>query len=282
MFSNPKFHALGIKTARNIVPYDIVTRKKDASELRDFRAWYNAARAAHVDPLISFNPDVKGEKSAYIPSTNQYMAGVRAFLKAFPKIRTFTAWNEPDFPSRALARNPALAANYYNALVKLCPRCTVLAGDVFLPATGTPYIHGAAATLGPWLRAYIRGLHHKPVGWALHDYTEIRGHNTSQLRTLMSMTSGQIWLDETGGILHRGHWAYRNQSAAAAANDERYLLSVAQRYKRVTHIYHYEWQGFTGAGWDSGLLNPNGTARPAYNVLYSYMHPPKAKKKKKK
>ena len=129
---------------------------------------------------------------------------------------------------------------------------TVLAGDVYLPATGTRTIDHAVATLGPWLHAYIKGLHHRPAGWALHDYTEIRARNTSQLRTLMSMTSGPIWLDETGGVLRRGHWQYRNQSAAAAARDEQFLLSLTKRYHRIARIYHYEWNGTVSAGWDSG------------------------------
>jgi hypothetical protein len=88
----------------------------------------------------------------------------------------------------------------------------------------------------------------------------------------MSMTSGPIWLDETGGVLRRGHWQYLNQSAAAAAKDEQYLLSLSKRYHRIARVYHYEWQGNTSAGWDSGLIAPNGQIRPAYNVLLNWIH----------
>ena len=147
----------------------------------------------------------------------------------------------------------------------------MLAGDVYLPATGVATIDRSVATLGPWLRAYVKSLHHRPAGWALHDYTEIRARNTSQLRILMSMTSGAIWLDETGGVLRRGHWQYRNQSAAAAAKDEQYLLSLTRRYHRIARIYHFEWQGVASAGWDSGLIAPNGHIRPAYTVLLNWM-----------
>jgi len=88
----------------------------------------------------------------------------------------------------------------------------------------------------------------------------------------MSMTSGPIWLDETGGVLTRGHWWFPNQSAAAAAQDEQFLLSLSERYHRIARIYHYEWQGATGAGWDSGLIARNGSSRPAYAVLLDWMH----------
>ncbi len=271
MFSDPRFAALGIKTARDIVPWDIVTRRADRGDLAAFRAWLKAAEQAHVSPLISFGADFTNPAANYVPTLGQYKKAVKAFLKDFPQIKTYTAWNEPDFSYRKLAREPTLAANYFNALYEMCRHCTVLAGDVYLPATGAKTISGAVATLGPWLHAYIKGLHHKPAGWALHDYTEIRAHNTSQLRVLLSMTKGPVWLDETAGVLRRGHWQYKNQSAAAAAKDEQYLLSLTGRYHRIARIYHYEWGANPSAGWDSALIGPNNRPRPAYNVLLRFI-----------
>jgi hypothetical protein len=276
MFSDPRFAALKITTARYVIPWDVVTRKADKVDLVAFRAWLSAAEAAQVSPLISFGADYTNPAANYVPTVGQYTTAVKAFLKDFPEIKNYTAWNEPDFSYRKLAREPALAANYFNSLWGLCRgHCTVLAGDVYLPATGTAFIDHAAATLAAWLKPYIKGLHHKPAGWALHDYTEIRAGNTSQLHILMSMTAGPIWLDETGGVLRRGHWQYRNQSASAAATDESYLLSLTNRYHRIARIYHYEWQANPVAGWDSGLIAANGSARPAYNVLLNWIksHP---------
>jgi hypothetical protein len=281
MFSDPRFSALGITTAREVVPWDIVTRRADRGDLAAFRVWLRAAQAAKVSPLISFGADFTNPAANYVPTVSQYKSAVSAFLKAFPQLTTFTAWNEPDFVYRSLAHNPGLAASYFNTLFELCRHCTVLAGDVYLPTASVvprsdsrAFFNGVPS-LGPWLRAYIRGLRHRPSGWALHDYTEIRGHNTLQLRTLMSMTSGPIWLDETSGTLRRGHWWYRNQSAAAAANDEQFLLSLTNRFHRIARIYHYEWEGAATAGWDSGLIGANGRPRPAYNVLLNWMrrHP---------
>jgi hypothetical protein len=271
MFSDPHFAALGVKTARDVVPWDVVTRRADRGDLADFRAWLSAAEAANVTPLISFGADFTNPAANYVPTVAQYKTAVRAFLKAFPQIKTYTAWNEPDFSYRHLARTPGLAANYFNALYEMCRHCTVLAGDVYLPATGTAVIDHSVATLRPWLRAYVKGIHHRPAGWALHDYTEVRGRNTSQLRILMSMTSGPIWLDETGGVLRRGHWKYHNQSATAAARDEQFLLSLSKRFHRIARIDHYQWQANPLAGWDSGLLAANGRPRPAYSVLLNWI-----------
>ena len=274
-FSDPRFLALHITTARDVIPWDIVTRRADRGDLANFRRWLSAAQRANVSPLVSFGADYTNPAANYVPTISQYRSAVSAFLKQFPQIQYYTAWNEPDFSYRRLAREPTLAAGYFNTLVELCRRCTVLAGDVYLPTNGPAYVDGSTARLGPWLRAYLRGLRHRPVGWALHDYFEVRAHSTSQLRTLMSMTSGPIWLDETGGVLRRGHWQYRNQSASSAARDEQFLLSLARRYRRIARIYHYQWQGTTSAGWDSGLIAPNGGIRPAYYVLRDWIKPPK-------
>ncbi len=283
MFASSRFQALHITTARYGVAYDVATRRSNRGQLREFRAWYSAAQAAGVSPLISFGADTVGPARvrSHVPSVGEYTRAVQTFLKRFPKIAYYTAWNEPDFPYYRLSRNPGLAANYFNALYKLCGRhCTVLAGDVFLPATGPtpPIINHSQARLGSWLPGYIRGLHHRPAGWALHDYTEIRGRNTRQLSTLMRLTRGPIWLDETGGVIRRGHWIFKPQSAAAAARDEQYLLSLTKRYRRISRIYHYQWSAVRAAGWDSALLDTKGRPRPAYWVVLHWQqaHPARA------
>jgi Glycosyl hydrolase catalytic core len=277
VFVDARLSKLGITTARDVVPWDVVTRQADGPDLAAFRAWLRAAQAANLAPLISFGADFSNPAANYVPTVSQYARAVKAFLDAFPQIKAYTAWNEPDFVYRSLARHPGLAASYFNALFELCRHCTVLAGDVYLP-TAAAVPRSARASffngippLGPWLRAYIQGLHHRPAGWALHDYIEVRGRNAMQLRTLMSMTSGPIWLDETGGVLSRGHWWFPNQTATSAAEDEQFLLSLTKRYHRIARIYHYEWQGAASAGWDSGLIAPSGRPRPAYTVLLHWM-----------
>lgn len=280
MFSNPHFIALHVTTARTLVPWDVMTRRADRHDLAVFRAWLRGAQRDHVSPLVSFAPDFTNPAANFVPNVSQYRKAVQKFLKAFPKVKLYTPWNEPDFPYRSLARHPTLAAAYFNTLAGLCGRrCKVLAGDVFLPVTGQARIDGSVATLRAWLRIYISGLHRRPAGWALHDYREIRGKNTAQLRTLMSLTKGPIYLDETGGILRRGHWQYKNQNSVAAAKDEKFLLSLPKRFHRIAAIYHYQWQADPKSGWDSALLAANGKPRPAYSVLLKFIRA-QAKKKK--
>jgi len=170
MFADPRFARLGITSARVVVPWDVVTRPADAPDLAAFKGWLSAAQGAHVTPLISFGADSTNPAANFVPTVSQYTSAVSAFLKAFPQINDYTAWNEPDFVYRSLARHPSLAAAYFDALFELCSHCTVLAGDVYLPtAAAVPSSARASffdgiAPLGPWLRAYIQGLHHQPAG----------------------------------------------------------------------------------------------------------------------
>jgi hypothetical protein len=254
MFTNQYFLRLNLPTARYITYWNVaVTRSHKA--LNATRTWINAAQRAGVTPLISF-----GGNGNYVPTVAQYTTAIKAFIHDFPTVKTFTAWNEPDWVYRSLTHKPGLAASYFNALVRNCHHCTVAAGDVYLP---TPQ-------LGSWLRAYKRGLRYRPAAWALHNYYDVRTHKTSQLRTMQSLTSGPIWLTEISGLERRGHWPYPSQSTAAAGRDESFLFSMPKHFPRVARIYHYQWQGTVdtkNTGWDSGLIGPGGVPRPAYWAL---------------
>jgi hypothetical protein len=254
--SSPLFQALHIREARLAVPWNVAVARSQRPYLDEVKTWLTDAAHDGITPLVSFGRD-NGDAGIHSPTVQQYTRAITAFIKMFPAVRRYTAWNEPDWVYISLGRNPLLAASYFNALVRNCHHCTALAGDVYLPAK----------QLTPWLKAYKKGLRVKPSGWALHNYDDVRAHNTDQLQALIKQTSGPIWLDEISGVERRGHWQYKNQSAAAAARDEQFLFSLPKRCHRISRIYHYLWQGTTSAGWDSGLLAPNGTVRPAYQIV---------------
>ncbi len=248
-FTDPRFLALGIHEARVGVAWNVAISHNPAA-IASINEWLADAAAAHVTPMVSFSGITHSS-----PSVTKYKKAVRAFLKEFPTVKRFTPWNEPDWTPRPLSRHPALAAGYFNALRSVCKKCTVLAGDVYLPA----------AQLKPWLVKYIKALRYKPQGWALHNYYDVRDHDTAQLKVLMKLTHGPIWLDETGGVENRGHWKRKSPQKAAA--DERYLFSLAHRFHRISRIYHYQWQVVLKNGWDSALIGIHGGIRPAYYVV---------------
>jgi hypothetical protein len=255
MFSSPSFQSLHVKTARDIVFWNVAVMRNKAY-LNSTRSWIKAAQSAGVKPLISF-----AGNGNYVPSVKVYTAAVKAFMHDFPSVKVYTPWNEPDWIYRpALAKHPSLAAGYFNVLARYCHHCTIAAGDVYLPTN---------QGLASWVRAYARALHHRPAAWAIHPYDDVRGHQTAQIRALESVTRGPIWLTEISGVERRGHWQFKNQNVFAANKDERYLFALPKRFHRITRIYHYQWQGTPTAPWDSGLMGPNGRPRPAYYTVRS-------------
>ncbi|HEY1590268.1 MAG TPA: glycosyl hydrolase [Solirubrobacteraceae bacterium] len=255
MFSESQYQSLHSTTARDMVFWNIAVMK-NKKYLKATRQWVNAAVADGVNPMISF-----AGNGNYIPSVSVYTKAIRAFIKMFPQVKTYTPWNEPDWIYRpALAKHPSLAAGYFNALAKYCHRCTVAAGDVYLPSN---------QGLASWVRAYARSLHHRPAAWALHPYDDIRAHQTKQIQAFESVTRGPIWLTEISGVERRGHWGFKNQNQNHANKDERFLFALPKRFHRITRIYHYQWQGTPSAPWDSGLLGPQGRPRPAYYTVRS-------------
>jgi hypothetical protein len=254
MFSNRWFRRLPIKIARYGIDWNAaVTRSK--TEVNAFKAWLQAANAAGVEPMVVFGAP-GGKAGNYIPSAATYTKAIKAFVHDFPQVKVYSPWNEPDFTYRSLSRQPGLAAAYFNSLVRACHGCTIVAGDVYLPAS---------SGLASWVQAYKRGLRFRPKAWAIHPYNDVRAHTTSQIKTFERFVgSSQLWLDEISGVERRGHWPYPNQSPNGANNDERFLFTLPKRFHNITRIYHYQWQANPRAGWDSGLLGPQGKPRPAY------------------
>src|SRR5947209_19675507 len=103
MFSEHSFLRLHVRIARDIVEWNVAVTRNHAG-LNEVRDWLNAARAAHVTPMISFNAD-PGAAGNYIPSIPVYTAAIKAFIHDFPWAKTYTPWNEPDFIYRNLAKN---------------------------------------------------------------------------------------------------------------------------------------------------------------------------------
>jgi Glycosyl hydrolase catalytic core len=249
MFEEPLFQRLHVRTARLITPWDVAVMH-DKTQLRAAAKWVSSAHSDGVEPMVSFTGD-----GSYVPSVPVYTAAIKAFLHDFPRVKVYTPWNEPDWIYRSLANEPWLAAGYFNTLAYWCHHCTVVAGDVYRPASD-----GLAA----WVSAYSRYLHARPKAWALHPYDDVRSHTTAQIDALQSVTSGPIWLTEISGVERRGHWGFPNQSPNGANNDERFLFSLPKRFHRIQRIYHYMWQAVPWAPWDSGLVGPQGKPRPAY------------------
>jgi hypothetical protein len=123
-----------------------------------------------------------------------------------------------------------------------------------------------------WVAEFQRALHgHEPAIWGLHNYIGANRLQTASTRALLRATRAPIWFTETGGLVSRHNHSANNfpESAEHAAAVTRFLFTrLARLSGRIRRIYIYQWDGGGfRASWDSGLIAPNGRARPAYAVF---------------
>ena len=114
-----------------------------------------------------------------------------------------------------------------------------------------------------YLRGFLRATKGKGRIWGLHNYTDVNRRQSRGVKNVLSVVRGKVWLTETGGIVHFGKdFPY---SLKRAASRTKYMFTLARKHKRVARIYDYRYFGEPrSARFDAGLVNPNGSPRPAY------------------
>jgi Glycosyl hydrolase catalytic core len=256
MFAQSNWTQLKLKRVRYILPWDYF---KSAPQHAEVTAFMNAARAKRQDVLVTFSARrgcfvtrYSKKKACKAPSKKTYISAVKRFRKEFPYAKTFSPWNEVNHVSQPTYRKPKLAARYYLALKSVCKKCTIEAADVL-----------DSSDVKTYLRGFLRATKGKGRIWGLHNYKDVNRRQSKGVKNVLSVVKGQLWLTETGGIVHFGKdFPY---SLKRAASRTKYMFKLARKYKRVKRIYVYRWFGEPrSARFDAGLVNPNGSARPAF------------------
>jgi hypothetical protein len=267
IFADPRFAWLGIGYARVIVPWDAA---EHPGALERAYIWLNAARAAGVRPLVAFQHGVTHPRG--LPSLSAYAHAVRAFLRRFPWVTDYQAWNEAN-GNEPTFFDPRAAAEFFNSLQGACRHCTVTAADVL-----------DAPTLVSWVRRFLRYAHH-PRLWGLHTYYELSYSGHDGLSQLLHLVPGQIWFTEAGNAVWRyvahAH-AFEVGSEATQVKAVRRLLILARLSGRISRVYYYQWRTPTTLAqaeaehhhhrrvtvtWDSGVMRPDCSPRPAFGVI---------------
>jgi hypothetical protein len=269
------FLSLGVKHARVAVAWDALTVDYQRERLE---RWMSSARAAGVQPLVTFDRSSVVGRTKYLPSPKQFQAQFRAFRKRYPFVRDFSAWNEANHPGQPTYRKPHILARYYKAMKRSCKGCRVLAADLLdLPS------------MVKWTKKYM-----KRTGavryWGLHNYVTANRRQLKRTKQLLKVTRrGELWLTETGGLV-----AKRNnteiklpQGRAHAARVTRFILrDMVNLDRRITRVYLYHWSSSSPTDtWDSSFVGHDQTARPSLGVLkqaLSQAAKAKAKAKKKR
>ncbi len=257
VFADPLFTATNIHDARLLVGWNGIFSPWQRDQID---AWLGAARAAGVDPLVTFGRSRTDFHQ--LPTPAQFAAAFQAFRQRYPWVHLYATWNEANLAGEAVYKRPDLVARFWRGMQANCPGCTILAAElVDLP------------NIQAWTSAFRIAAHREPAVWGLHNYLDANLFKTSGTRSMLRSVPGDIWLTETGGIVSRHNNSkvqFPEGEPHAAAATKFVLDKLTALSPRIKRVYVYDWQAQPGtATWDSGLVNADGTARQAYVVLKS-------------
>jgi hypothetical protein len=268
VFADPSYQALHLKIGRYFAPYDVATGNNRA-DLYSLEVWLNDAEAAGVQPLIAFYHNASSPKK--LPSVATYTADIKLFLEMFPQVKLLQPWNEVNrgnVGGRGGYDSPSAkqSAQYYLALKKACPTCTIVGLDVLdstSPAATIHYINQFKHDVGK---------RNMPKLWGLHNYSDTNRFYDRGTRAVLDDVPGQVWLTETGGLAKLTPSFKFNLKRQAKAT--KYMFRLADAHSKITRLYIYSWYGGKNekkTSFDAGLANFAGQPRPAYCVVYEHV-----------
>jgi PKD repeat protein len=258
-FADPNFQVLKLKYARLMTPWNGIFKEPARLD-----AWLQAARAAGVRPLVSFERargDQCPKKPCRAPSVGQYSRAWTAFHKKYPWIKDISPWNEINSSTQPTGKRPDLAATYYNVVRAKCRGCTIVAADLL-----------DATNIRSYVAAFLKKAKGKPRLWGLHNYTDTNRFRSRGTKALLQSVKGTVWLTETGGVVkfttQDGKVALpKSESRAKKAMDYMFRLAEANA-GRIKRIYVYQWKiNNVFDRFDAGVVRADGTPRPSFDVL---------------
>jgi polysaccharide biosynthesis protein PslG len=263
MFADQSFQDLKFKRARVIVPYNVVSSRRNR---RDLDAWLGAAKAAGVTPLVHFGAKAGSRcprRPCTLPNAAAFRGAFKAFRRRYPTVHDIGVFNEANQRSQPTFKNPKRAAQFFNVVRANCRGCRIVAADVL-----------DDPNMVKWLTTFKRYAH-GPRIWGLHNYRDTNarpGQLLGGTRRLLKTVRGQVWLTETGGIvkfkLPNNRTLFRfNESRANTALKR--MFRLARRYQsRIKRLYIYNWRApLPSNRFDAGLLRHDGKPRAGYNTV---------------
>lgn len=276
MFEDPNWRALNLKKTRYFIEWNAIDQPV---VLTDADRYVDAARAAGVKVLMHISTDdINSRPRRPLPSVAQYKSKVGALIRRYkPRgVTEWGAWNEANHRSQPTSGNPKRAAQFYKTMRSLCRGCKIVALDVLDQA-------GVERYIARWMKAAgSAGRSAKIFG--IHNYSEVnrrlkarrsrsslrRYPGTARIIKAIRKKSrrAKIWYTETGGVANFGRDFPCSTSRQASRT--KFMFQMSKTYDRdVERLYSYNWFGNGCNGFDAGLVDADGSPRPAYAVFKS-------------
>jgi hypothetical protein len=220
-----------------------------------------------------------------MPSAGVYQRDVQKFIKLFPRVSQYQAWNETNRGTVVekhhiglVSPSPTQSAQYYKALRSVCKGCTITGLDILDGPVITPSLR--------YIAQFKHALAHLKVPtphlWGFHNYSDTNRFSSSRTRAILAAVPGEVWLTETGGIVKFGG-SFPNVKGSGLRRASRalsYMFHLAASNSRIKRLYIFQWSGATGAvRFDAGLTDPHYNPRPGYVTVCKQLHAAKCNMK---
>ncbi len=264
MFSNPLYTQLHTKIVRYVAPYDAVAHPYSLDQAITF---IHDAEADDEEVLVAFyHSEYTPTK---LPNLESYQRDVQRFIKLFPHVRVYEAWDESNRgnePHLFSSPSASRTAQYYQELLRVCRGCTVIGLDVL----DNPGIQGTLQYIAEFRQEVGKLKTIMPSIWGLHNYSDVNRLEGWRTRDLVKALGGQVWLTETGGVVKFGT-AFPNKHGSGikrAAKVLKFVFALASSVPQIKRVYIYDWNGGTSSTrFDAGLTNAHEQPREGYVVV---------------
>jgi hypothetical protein len=267
MFTDPNYVPLGLKQTRYFFPWNGMS---NPAEVASADAYLAAAKKAGVQVLFHLSTDNYTLKKAKLPSTAAYTAAVKKIVAHFrPEgVAAWGVWNEENHASEPTYKSPAAAANFFKAMYGVVKgKEPIIALDVLDQAGVDTYEKKFFAALSSTYKKRV-----KLIGF--HNYGDVnRNRTTYTAKIIKAAKAGnkavKFWITETGGLVEFEPSFSCSTSRAATATKRVFTIAKKFQSQGVQRLYLYNWYG-AGCGntrQDAGLINPDGSPRPALQIV---------------
>jgi len=269
MFDNPAFQAMELKRIRFLFPWDGMN--KDSTRLAA-RAYVKRARADGYDVLLHITTNDYTIKKAHLVSVSGYRRYIRRIVAYFRDlgVREFGTWDEANHASQPTWDAWGHAADYFRemywAVKGRCHTCAVVALDVLDQA-------GVERYISRFFRHLSSTFRRRATVVGIHNYGDVNRNRTRFTSSMIRETHkynrrSRIWITESGAIVNFGRSFPCDLNRAADRIGNAFSLAHRYRSAHVDRMYLYNWLGpGCQARFDAGLVNPDGSPRPAYDAV---------------
>jgi hypothetical protein len=274
MFSDPYFAGLHVKQARLVVSWNVTKRPGD-DEINRVSEYLNAARAAGVTPLVTFE-HARGDATickkrknrkkiqCKLPSPKQYQAALRSFKALFPWVKNVVAWNEINHFTQPTYKNPKAAAKFTKIAQKVFKHGTVVVADILDQADNTKAKHPKFKATARYIKKFRKAFKGKRKVCGIHNYSDINRFRSTGTKAIMKgLGCKQYWLTEAGGIYKFSGFKKSEKRQLKAT---KYMFKMVRKIKKIKRLYVYTYFGDVTSRFDAGLV-ANGKKRKAYNEV---------------